>query len=163
GSIQAAQAADHFKPLGPDRSQGPADSLVFPNDFEAAAAAHPDANGLVFFSLCRRPPFTSSSMYAPFAPRRLDAVVSDTKFTLMDGTQCFEPQNGQNLVINPANSQNIVTAASDFRSGLQPHTYYSTDGGQTFTDVVLPGWDASTLGKGLFKRLMAGIDPVLAF
>ena len=53
----SAQAADQFKPLGPDRSQ-PTPELFFPNDFEAATAAHPDPAALTLLSLCRRAPFT---------------------------------------------------------------------------------------------------------
>ncbi len=166
GSLDLAQAAGpagHFKALGPDKSQAADDSLFYPNDFEAAAARHPDPNGLVFFSLCRRAPFTSTTLYSAFSGGNADAIVGDTTFTLVDGTQCYEPQNEQNIVINPTNSQNIVTSANDYRYGFQALIYYSTDGGNTFTDVLLPGWDPATGAKGLFKHVLAGGDPVLAF
>jgi hypothetical protein len=157
------QARDHFKALGPDKSQGRPDSLFSPLDFEAATASRPDPNGLVFFSLCRREPFTSTSLYSALAPTNADAIVDDTTFTLVDGTQCYNPQNEQNIVINPTNSQNIVTSANDYRYGFQALIYYSTDGGNTFTDVLLPGWDSATGGSGLFTHVQAGGDPVLAF
>ena len=161
---QGAQPADHFKPLGPDKSQvGDGDSLFFPADFEAAAASHPDPNGLVFFSLCRRAPFTSTTLYAPFSGVNANAIVKDTTFPLVDGTLCYEPQNEQNIVINPTNGQNVVTSANDYRYGFRAFVYYSTDGGNTFTDVLLPGWDPATGGAGLFKHVQAGGDPVLAF
>jgi hypothetical protein len=165
GSSYAAQAAgDHFKALGPNKGQAASDdSLFYPNDYEAAVAAHPDPNGLVFFSLCRRAPFTSPTLYLPLAPN-VDAVVGDTTFTLVDGTQCYEPQNEQNIAINPTNNNNVVTSANDYRFGFQEFVYVSTDGGNTFHDVLLPGWDAATGGTGVFSHVPAGGgDPVLAF
>jgi hypothetical protein len=160
---QAAPSGDHFKALGPDRSQGRDDSLFSPIDFEIAAASHPDANSLVFFSRCRRAPFTSTSLYSPFSPANVDAVVNDDTFALVDGTLCYNPQNEQNIVMNPTNSQNIVTSANDYRYGFQHLVYVSNDGGNTFTDVLLPGWDLATGATGLFKHVQAGGDPVLAF
>src|SRR5207244_7590718 len=74
---QAAQTRDHFKALGPDRSQGKDDSLFFPNDFEAAVASHPDPNALTFFSLCRRAPFTSTSLFSAFTAANTDTIVND--------------------------------------------------------------------------------------
>jgi hypothetical protein len=160
---QAPSQSDHFKALGPDRSQGRDDSLFSPLDFEAAAASHPDPNALVFFSLCRRAPFTSTTLYSPISGANVDAIVNDTLFTLVDGTQCYNPQNEQNIVINPTNSQNIVTSANDYRDGFQALIYFSSDGGSTFTDVSLPGWDSFSGANGLFKHVQAGGDPVLAF
>src|SRR5579859_7327403 len=127
---QAATPTDHFKPLGPDKGQaGNDDSLFSPADFEAAVASHPDANSLVFFSLCRRAPFTSTTLYSPFSVVNANAIVHDTLFTLVDGTQCYNPQNEQNIVINPTNGQNVVTSANDYRFGFQALVYVSKDGG----------------------------------
>ncbi|MGI9102102.1 MAG: sialidase family protein [Terriglobales bacterium] len=163
GFAQFAQAGDHFKALGPDRSQGNDDSLFYPNQYEAAVASHPDPNGLVLFSLCRRAPFNTTSLFSAFSGGNVDAIVADTTFELVDGTFCYNPQNEQNIVINPTNSQNIVTSANDYRYGFQHLVYVSNDGGNTFTDVLLPGWDPATGGKGIFKQVQAGGDPVLAF
>lgn len=160
---EAAQPLSHFKALGPDKAQGGDDSLFFPNDFEAAAASHPDADRLVFFSRCRRAPFTSTTLYAPFTGDNTDAIVGDTTFTLADGTTCYEPQNEQNIVINPTNPANVVTSANDYRYGFRAFVYASADGGGTFSNVLLPGWDPATNGQGLFKHVQAGGDPVLAF
>ena len=160
--VQAAQPSDHFKALGPDKAQGNDDSLFYPNDFESTVASRPDPNRLVFFSLCRRAPFTSTSLYSPLASNA-DAIVGDTLFTLVDGTQCYDPQNEQNIVINPLNSANVVTSANDYRYGFQALVYVSRDSGQTFTDVRLPGWDPASGGQGLFTHVQAGGDPVLAF
>jgi hypothetical protein len=164
GASQAAQAQDHFKALGPNKGQANRDdSLFYPNDFEAAVAAQPDPNSLVLFSLCRRAPFTSNTLYAPLSGGNVDAVVGDTTFVLVDGTQCGEPQNEQNIVINPTNSANVVTSANDYRFGFQEFVYVSMDGGHSFADVLLPGWDAATGGSGAFTHVAAGGDPVLAF
>ena len=159
-----ALAGDHFKALGPDKAQANRDdSLFYPNDFEAAVAARPDPNSLVFLSLCRRAPFTSTTLYPALSGGNVDAVVGDTTFVLVDGTQCGEPQNEQNIVINPTNSANIVTSANDYRYGFQELVYVSMDGGHSFADVLLPGWDAATGGSGQFTHVAAGGDPVLAF
>jgi hypothetical protein len=163
GSSYAA-AGDHFKALGPDKAQANSDdSLFYPNQYEAAVAARPDPNSRVFFSLCRRAPFTSTTLYAPLSGGNVDAVVGDTTFVLVDGTQCYNPQNEQNIVLNPTNSQNIATSANDYRYGFQTQVYVSTDGGNTFADMILPGWDAATGGQGVFTHVAAGGDPVLAF
>ena len=164
-SSPLAQAAgDHFKALGPDKGQANRDdSLFYPNDFEAAVAAHPDPNSLVFLSLCRRAPFTSTTLYSALSGGNVDAVVWDTTFVLVDGTQCYNPQNEQNIVINPTHSANIVTSANDYRYGFQELVYVSVDGGNSFADVLLPGWDAATGGSGQFTHVGAGGDPVLAF
>jgi len=55
------------------------------------------------------------------------------------------------------------SSANDYRYGFQALIYYSTDGGNTFTDVLLLGWDPATGATGLFKHVFAGGDPVLAF
>jgi len=160
---QAAQVGDHLKALGPDKTQGKDDSLFFPNDFETAVAGHPDANALTFFSLCRRAPFISTSLFSAFTAANTDTIVNDELFTLVDGTQCYQPQNEQNIVINPTNSQNIVTSANDYRAGFSAQVYLSYDGGATFTNVILPGYAPAAQASGLFKHVSAGGDPVLAF
>src|SRR5438552_2997609 len=144
-----AQPGDHFKALGPDKSQGRDDSLFFPNDFEAAVASHPDPNSLTLFSLCRRAPFTSTSLFSALTAANTDAIVNDELFTLVDGTQCYEPQNEQNIAINPTNSQNIVTSANDYRAGFSAQVYVSNDGGATFSNVILPGYAPAAQASGL--------------
>ena len=162
-TAQAAQPVDHFKAGGPDRARGGDDALFYPNDFEAAVTGQPDPNRLVFFSLCRRAPFDTTSLYSPFGSGNADAIVNDTTFVLIDGTTCYEPQNEQNIVINPTNARNVVTASNDYRYGFQAQVYVSSDGGATHSDVLLPGWDTATGAQGLFKHVQAGGDPVLAF
>jgi hypothetical protein len=163
GVAQAGQPLSHFKALGPDKAQGNDDALFRPNDFEAAAASRPDTNGLVLFSLCRRAPFNSPGLYSPISGANVDAIAGDTTFTLVDGTTCYQPQNEQNIVINPTDPSNVVTSANDYRGGFRAYVYTSSDGGATFSNVLLPGWDPASNGQGLFKHVQAGGDPVLAF
>src|ERR1700757_90078 len=117
GDAQVAQAAGQsgskFKALGPNKAQGGDDALFFPNDFEAAVASQPQPNALTFFSLCRRAAFDTTTLYSAFPPSNVDAIVGDTTFTLVDGTTCYNPQNEQNIVINPTNRLNVVTSAND--------------------------------------------------
>ena len=104
GWSHAAQAAgDHFKALGPNKGQAASDdSLFYPSDYEAAVAARPAPNNLVLFSLCRRAPFTSSTLYAPLAGGDVDAIVGDTLFTLVDGTEpVASPSPGRTIRITP--------------------------------------------------------------
>ncbi len=167
GATSAALSnQDHFRALGPDKAaaaRGGDDSLFTPSDFEAAAAAHPEPNRLTYFSLCRRAPFTSTTLYSPITGRNADAIVNDTAQTYVDGAKCFRPQNEQNLAINPTNERNVVTSANDYRAGFQAQVYVSTDGGHQFSNVALPGWDPASGASGLFTHVQAGGDPVLSF
>src|SRR5437660_10335728 len=86
-SAAVSSATNRQKALGPDKGTGHGDdSLFWPSDFEAAAAARPEQQSLVFFSRCRRAPFTSTSFYAPFDSANADAIVNDELFPLVDGT-----------------------------------------------------------------------------
>lgn len=157
-------SGNHFKNSSPNPLVGGDDGLRTPLDFEAALASRPDPNGKVFVSRCRFAPFsTSTSLYTPFAGTQTsDAIVGDTQFFFADGTHCFNPQNESNIVVNPANPNNVVTSANEYRFDGDS-AYVSMDGGQTFTDVVLPGRTGATGGQGVFARLGSCGDPVLAF
>ena len=160
----ALAAGNHFKNSAPDPLAGPDDGLRAPADFEAAVAARPNADSQIFVSRCRFAPFSSSTtVYTTFVgTQTADAIVGDTTFSFADGTTCYNPQNESNIVINPTNPNNVVTSANEYRIDGD-EVYVSTDGGQTFTDVVLPGRTAATGGKGVFARLGSCGDPVLAF
>jgi len=155
---------NHFKNSSPDPLAGGDDGLRTPLDFEAALASRPDANAKVFVSRCRFAPFSNStSLYTPFAGTQTsDAVVGDTQFFFADGTHCYNPQNESNIVVNPTNPSNVVTSANEYRFDGDS-AYVSMDGGQTFTDVVLPARTGATGGQGIFARLGSCGDPVLAF
>src|SRR5215467_13823104 len=157
-------SSNHFRSSTPNPLVGGDDGLRTPLDFEAAMASRPDANAKVFVSRCRFAPFSSStSLYTPFAGTQTsDAIVGDTQFFFADGTHCFNPQNEANIVVNPTNPSNVVTSANEYRFDGDS-VFVSMDGGQTFTDVVLPGRTGATGGQGVFARLSSCGDPVLAF
>jgi len=165
-TLTQAAAADHFKAIGPDRYQGGDDAMRTPQDYENAAVAQPNS----LFSLCRKAPFNmatkgSTSIYAPFTAANVDTIVNDTLITYVDGSQCGTPENEQNITVNPKYPSNVVTASNDYRYNFEwPYVYVSNDGGKTFNDVQLNGWDNQTGGQGNFKQFdSAGGDPVLAY
>jgi hypothetical protein len=158
-----AAAGDHFKPSSPTPLGPPADNLRTPADYEAAVAAHPNPNGQVLVSRCRFTPFNGNpGFYSAFSAGVSDAIVGDTTFSFADGSQCYNPQNESNIVVNPTNPNNIVTSANEYRiDGAE--VYVSFDGGATSQNVVVPGRTGYTGGKGVFARLSDCGDPVLAF
>jgi hypothetical protein len=159
----AGAAGNRFKASGPDMGAGEAGELRSPLDFEEEAAEGPGVRSQILFSRCRKAPFNGSvNFYAPLAAPEHDAIVGDTQFAFADGSTCYNPQNEQNIVINPSNSANIVTSANEYR--INGHAvYYSTNGGSTWHNVILPGWTRDTGGSGLFGHLDSCGDPVLAF
>src|SRR5438105_1041005 len=79
-----------------------------------AATAHPQSATQSLFSRCRRAPFSGTvSLYSPITAPVFDAIVNDTAFAFADGSSCYNPQNEQNIVINPANAQNVVTSSNE--------------------------------------------------
>ena len=162
GAGAANAAGNRFKASGPDMGAGEASELRTPLQFEEEAAHNPRVGSRVLFSRCRAAPFDNANLYAPLAPPEHDAIVGDTEFFFADGTHCFNPQNEQNIVINPSNPARLVTSANEYR--LNAHVVYtSNDRGATWTNVVLPGWTRDSGGAGLFGHLDSCGDPVLAF
>jgi len=157
--VGAAGPKDRFQPslafVGPEGGQEP----WTPQEWEAIAAERPVTGDLAYFSRCRRAPFQGSNPYAAFTG---NAINGDTFFSYADGSTCYNPQNEQNIVINPANANNIVTSANEYRTGGAA-AYASTDGGTTWTDVLVPGFTGLTGGQGVFKNFTDAGDPVLAF
>jgi len=150
---------DRFKATIPDNWQGESDNLWTPQDYEDAAAAEPEPDGLIFYSRCRREPFQATDTYAPYSG---NAIVGDTAFAYATGEQCFNPQNEQNIVINPKNAKNIVTSANEYRDqGVG--VYVSKDGGASWTNVFPKGFTVFNGGQGVFKNFTDAGDPVLAF
>ena len=141
-------------------------------DFESVAAAnpvpgalvgHPGKTALTLFSQCRAQGLTT---YAPLAAGESDAVVGDTAFAFgaaLPGLSqtCFNPQNEQNIVVNPANPNNLVTSANEYRGNVHI-VYASFNRGATWQNVVLPGWTRDTGGAGVFSNMDSCGDPVLA-
>lgn len=164
GSIPAlAASGDHFRPSSPTTMGASDDDLRTPAEFEAAVAAHPSPTGQILVSRCRFAPFTGNpGFYSPFTGNVSDAIVGDTTFPLAGGTFCYNPQNESNIVVNPTDSNNVVTSANEYRIDGAA-VYVSTDGGTSWTNVVVPGRTAATGGRGLFARMSDCGDPVLAF
>jgi hypothetical protein len=48
-------------------------------------------------------------------------------------------QNETTIAINPENDQTVISAANDYRVGLKPWVYYSTDGGTSWVNYQVPG------------------------
>ncbi len=164
-ALGMAQAGgDRFKATGPDTaSGGEGDELRTPLQFEDEAANNPRVGSQVLFSRCRRAPFDGSqALYAPLAAPESDAVVGDTTFAFADGSTCFNPQNEQNIVIDPADPRHLVTSSNEYRYNAHV-AYVSRDRGASWTNVVLPGWTRDTGGSGVFGLVDSCGDPVLAF
>ena len=158
----ATAAGNRFKASGPDMGAGEGSELRTPLQFEEEAQNNPLAGRQVLFSRCRKAPFNTTNLYAPLTPPEHDAIVGDTTFTYADGSSCYNPQNEQNIVVNPIDPSHIVTSANEYR--LDGHmVYLSRNRGATWANVVLPGWTGSTGGQGLFSQVSSCGDPVLAF
>ena len=165
GSLSPAIAAsgghDHFKATIPDGGDGgEARELRDPLDFEEEATDNPASGTQALYSRCRYD--MQSTTYAPLGAHEHDVIVGDTEFGFADGTHCYNPQNEQNIVINPSDSRNVVTSANEYRA-IENAIYVSKDGGATWTNVALRGWTRSTGGSGAFSTVDSCGDPVLAF
>ena len=158
----ADAAGNRFRATIPDGGQGEAGELRTPLQFEEEAIDHPQTGTQSLFSRCRRAPFGTTGLYGVITAPDSDAIVGDTAFSFADGSSCYNPQNEQNIVINPANSLNVVTSANEYRGNVHA-VYFSTNGGLSWTNVALPGWTSSSGGSGQFSHLDSCGDPVLAF
>src|SRR5262249_46200393 len=158
----ARAANDRFKATSPDGGAGEAGELRTPLQFEEEAADHPQTFSQSLFSLCRKAPFTNPGLYSAIVAPVFDAIVDDTAFAFADGTSCYNPQNEQNILVNPGNVLNVVTSSNEYRANVHA-VYYSRDGGLTWANVFLPGWTRDSGGQGLFSHMDSCGDPVLAF
>jgi hypothetical protein len=61
-------------------------------------------------------------------------------------------QNETTIAINPEDDQRVIASANDYRAGLRPYVYLSTNGGVAWTNYQVPG--ASGLNYG---------DPAMTF
>lgn len=158
-----AGGGDRFRPSSPTTAGPAEDRLSTPQEYEAALANLPDANNLVLVSQCRFAPFAGNpALYGSLGAGISNPIVGDTTFGFADGTHCYNPQNESNIVINPTDASNLLSSSNDYRiDGHQ--VYVSNDSGQTWANVILPGWTAATGGSGVFARMTWCGDPVLAF
>ena len=101
----------------------------------------------------------------------VDQIVGDTVVPVGSQTGCNAAQNETTVAVNPENPQNIVAGANDYRvfnsrenrNDTSGWAYTSFDGGQTWTNVQLPGLTFQTGGVGAFHYFDAAGDPVLGF
>jgi len=164
--VGAAGGHDRFKASATDDSGGgEAGELRDALDFEQDASEHPVTGTQTLVSRCRFEPFAGdTSFYSALSASEHDVIVADTAFGFADGTSCWNPQNEQNIVVNPTNANNIVTSANDYRADFgYCYAYVTTDRGSHWTNVVLPGWTSISASKGVFTKTGCGGDPVLAF
>jgi photosystem II stability/assembly factor-like uncharacterized protein len=153
---------DHFKPSSAGEGGEAAETLSVAG-FESEAAKNPVHGSAALFSQCRFDPL-AHAVYPALAPNEHDVIDHDSLFTFADGvTQCYNPQNEQNIVVNPTNRLNVVTTANDYRLGGVCVAYVSEDGGATWLDYIIGGWSGVTFAKGQFIKTGCGGDPVLAF
>jgi len=175
--LRAADLPENrFRPLGPDGVGSPTpvkkprwtlqdfEDVAARNPVAGALVGHPDRNALVLFSQCRT---LTGANYAPLAAGESDAIVGDTAFAFgaaLPGlsSQCFNPQNEHNIVVNPANVNHLVTAANEYRGALDHTVYVSFNRGASWTNVTLPGWSNTSGGAGQFASYESCGDPVLA-
>jgi hypothetical protein len=166
-SLARSPGQDRFRPSGDGDAGERAELAELRNlqEMEDQAAEHPVTGAQSLFSRCRFSPFSDGTVtYDPLKPWERDVIVDDTTTTFADGTTCYNPQNEQNIVVNPTNDKNVVTSSNDYRYGSYVcYAYVSDDGGASWDNVMLPGWTAPTGGQGLFAKSYCGGDPVLAF
>jgi hypothetical protein len=161
-ATSAAAGGNRFGATAPNEGAAEGSELRTPLEFETQAANTPLAASRILFSRCRRAPFDTISLYSPLVLPEHDAIVGDTEFAFADGSTCFNPQNEQNIVVDPVQPLNIVTSSNEYRYNAHA-VYYSKDGGANWTNLILPGWTRSTGGSGQFSLLDSCGDPVLAF
>ena len=165
-SLAAAGGRDRFRPSGDGDAgeSGEAAEMRNMQEVEDKAAEHPVSGTQSLFSRCRFSPFANGTVtYSALMPYEHNVIVDDTAFAFADGTSCYNPQNEQNIVVNPTNPANIVTSSNDYRYEFRCYAYVSDNGGSTWSNVALPGWSGPTGAKGQFVKTGCGGDPVLAF
>ncbi|MGH2830308.1 MAG: sialidase family protein [Actinomycetota bacterium] len=76
-------------------------------------------------------------MLLPPAPARADTPVPgpNVRANQDSGTA---PQNEVHIAVNPADAQNVVAGANDYRTGGGTGVYTTTDGGVSWIDGILP-------------------------
>lgn len=118
---------------------------------------------------------SNQNPYAPFV-RTVNVISGDPINTGAGVNQgCRAPQNETSIAVNPANPDNLVAGANDYRSNRVDDgtgvlrndssgwVYTSLDGGRSWRNIKLPG--LSTIGDpaGVAKKVTSVGDPAIAF
>ena len=112
--------------------------------------------------------------YNPFLTS-INAIVGDNYNQGAGVNQdCRTPQNETAIAVNPANPNNLVAGANDYRECCvvsagtlrndgSGYVYVSTDGGANWQNIKLPGLGPNADPIGTFKRVTSVGDPAIAF
>ncbi len=116
----------------------------------------------------------NANPYLPFVTN-VNAIVNDN-YNLGAGVNqgCRTAQNETVIAVNPANPNNLVAGANDYRdccvvsAGTLRNdgsgwVYVSFDGGLTWTNQKLPGLGSTGNPQGVFKKLTSVGDPTISF
>ena len=101
----------------------------------------------------------------------VNSIVGDAITQTGTATGCSTAQNETTIAVNPRNEDNLVAGANDYRlfnsrEGRQDgagFAYTSFDGGETWSNAVLPHLTFQTGSTGLLAQMDSAGDPAIAF
>ncbi len=107
----------------------------------------------------------------PATGSNVDMINGDNIVAAGSQAGCYTAQNETTIASNPNNPANIVSGANDYRvyssreggQDSSSYAYTSMDGGQTWTDVLIPGLTYSTGAVGALRAMDGAGDPIVAF
>ncbi len=117
---------------------------------------------------------TNANPYLPFVSN-VNIIVGDN-YNVGAGVNqgCRTPQNETTIAVNPANPNNLVAGANDYRDCCvlsagtlrndgSGYVYTSTDGGTTWINIKLPGLGVLGSPSGVAKKVTSIGDPAISF
>lgn len=120
-------------------------------------------------------PTGNTNPYLPFTST-VNMIVGDPVNAGSGVNQgCRTPQNETAIAVNPADPNNLVAGANDYRQCCVVSAdgslrndgggiaFVSHDGGRTWANVQLPGLTHLSGGQGNFKKMDSAGDPAIAF
>jgi hypothetical protein len=109
----------------------------------------------------------------PYGPTgsNVDVINGDNVVSTGSMAGCYTAQNETTTATNPENPANIVVGANDYRvynaresrNDSVSWAYTSMDGGNTWTDVMIPGTTWSTGAVGPLRAMDGSGDPTISF